>query len=118
MRPSYDPDLHLPQIPPILPHPGSRHRTHSPPRPENPHRRVIPRIHATNEPSQIACGAPDYVVSKMIGHQTIPVGYIEAKDIGKSLDQVQRSEQVKRYLNSLDNLILTDYFLLGGDLRT
>jgi hypothetical protein len=54
----------------------------------------------------------------MIGHQTIPVGYIEAKDIGKSLDQVQRSEQMKRYLNSLDNLILTDYFLLGGDLRT
>src|SRR6266567_1728927 len=33
----------------------------------------------------------------------------ETKDIGISLNQVERSEQMKRYLDSLGNLILTDY---------
>jgi hypothetical protein len=32
----------------------------------------------TNEPKRIACGAPDYIVTE----KDIPVGYIEAKDIG------------------------------------
>ena len=82
---------------------------------------LFPDYTATNEPSHIACGAPDFVVSKKIGHETIPVGYIEAKDIGKPLSQVQRSEQMKRYLASLENLILTDYlefrWYVDGDLR-
>jgi len=62
-------------------------------------------IVATNEPRHIDCGAPDFVISK--GSTTI--GYIEAKDVGKSLDEMERSEQLQRYLNSLTNLILTDY---------
>jgi predicted helicase len=60
---------------------------------------------ATNEPKRIACGAPDYIVTKSL----TPLGYIEAKDVGKSLDTVERSEQIKRYLRSLGNFILTDY---------
>src|SRR3990172_4100798 len=64
-----------------------------------------PGITATNEPKRVSCGAPDYIVTK--GH--VPLGYIEAKDIGKSLDEVERSEQMARYLDGLGNLILTDY---------
>jgi len=60
---------------------------------------------ATNEPRRIECGAPDFVVSQGV----VTIGYIEAKDIGKSLDEVEKSEQLKRYRNSLTNLILTNY---------
>jgi predicted helicase len=62
-------------------------------------------ITATNEPKRIKCGAPDYIVVK---GQT-PLGYIEAKDVDESLDKVEKGDQMKRYLESLSNLILTDY---------
>jgi len=62
-------------------------------------------ISATNEPKHIECGAPDFVVRKGV----ITVGYIEAKDIGINLDVIEKSGQLKRYLKSLSNLILTDY---------
>lgn len=62
-------------------------------------------ITATNEPKRIACGAPDYIVTK--GH--VPVGYVEAKDVNADLDEIQDSEQLKRYRASLRNLFLTDY---------
>lgn len=62
-------------------------------------------IVATNEPRRVKCGAPDYIITK--GHT--PLGYIEAKDIGKPLAEVERGEQLKRYLESLGNLVLTDY---------
>jgi hypothetical protein len=35
----------------------------------------------TNEPARVACGAPDYVLTR----KDIPVGYVEAKDIGVDL---------------------------------
>lgn len=62
-------------------------------------------ITATNEPKRIACGAPDYIVTK----GAIPVGYIEAKDVNIDLDETENDEQLKRYRASLRNLILTDY---------
>jgi predicted helicase len=62
-------------------------------------------VTATNEPQRTECGAPDFLVTK----GTLIVGYIEAKDVGKSLDEAEKSEQLKRYLDSLTNLILTDY---------
>lgn len=65
------------------------------------------RTTATNEPGRVACGAPDFVVSKMPG--PITIGYVETKDIGKSLDEAEASEQLKRYRQSLSNLVLTDY---------
>lgn len=43
---------------------------------------LLSGVSATNEPKHIKCGAPDFVIRK--GSTTI--GYIEAKDIGKSLD--------------------------------
>ncbi|HPO13787.1 MAG TPA: N-6 DNA methylase [Candidatus Hydrogenedentes bacterium] len=62
-------------------------------------------VMVTNEPARSACGAPDYIVTQ----DQVALGYIEAKDIGKNLDEVERSEQLKRYLDGLPNLILTDY---------
>ena len=37
------------------------------------------------------------------------IGYIETKDIGTNLDRVLESEQLKRYMSSIHNLMLTDY---------
>lgn len=66
---------------------------------------LAPGIMATNEPARIKCGAPDYIITK----KNIPIGYIEAKDIGKSLDDKAYKEQFDRYRKSLGNLIITDY---------
>ncbi|MBP6004888.1 MAG: hypothetical protein KA746_15775 [Pyrinomonadaceae bacterium] len=65
---------------------------------------LVPEVAATNEPKRIECGAPDYVLTR----KDIPVGYIEAKDIGKDLDAKEFKEQFDRYRNALDNLIITD----------
>jgi predicted helicase len=59
----------------------------------------------TNEPKRIACGAPDYIVTR----GEIPVGYIEAKDIGVNLNDKAHKAQFNRYKQSLNNLIITDY---------
>lgn len=64
-------------------------------------------ILVTNEPARVQCGAPDYVLTK--GKANIPVGYIEAKDIGVKLDSKTLKEQFDRYRNGLSNLIITDY---------
>ena len=64
-------------------------------------------ITATNEPKRSACGAPDYVISRK--RDQLSLGYLEAKDVGADLNAVEQSEQLKRYLASLPNLLLTDY---------
>lgn len=70
---------------------------------------LVPTIKATNEPKRQSCGAPDYIITK----KDIPVGFIEAKDIGdKDLEGQKKTgnkEQFDRYRASLDNLIFTDY---------
>ncbi len=66
---------------------------------------LVPGIMATNEPTHIDCGAPDYIITK----RNIPLGYIEAKDINADLENKNYKEQFDRYKNSLDNLIITDY---------
>ena len=68
-----------------------------------------PGFTATNEPKRVACGAPDFQVSQNTPHGPLTIGYIETKDIGASLDEAERSEQLCRYLPALRNLILTDY---------
>lgn len=47
---------------------------------------------------------PDFIV---LNHD-VPILYIEAKDIGTSLDKVEKSEQMARYYG-YTNLVLTDY---------
>jgi hypothetical protein len=66
-------------------------------------------IVATNEPKRSACGAPDYVVSRK--RDQLSLGYLEAKDLGADLAEIERGEQLKRYLGSApgENLLLTDY---------
>ncbi len=66
---------------------------------------LVPDVMVTNEPSRVACGAPDYIITR----KNIPVGYIEAKDIGADLDNKLYKEQFDRYKASLSNLIITDY---------
>jgi len=66
---------------------------------------LLPNILVTNEPSRVDCGAPDYVLTK----KDIPVGYIEAKDIGVDLNSKTLKEQFDRYRSGLSNLIFTDY---------
>ena len=70
---------------------------------------IVPDVAATNEPKRQQCGAPDYIITK----KDIPIGFIEAKDIGdKDLSGAKKTgnkEQFDRYKNSLNNLIFTDY---------
>ncbi|HUT59989.1 MAG TPA: N-6 DNA methylase, partial [Phycisphaerae bacterium] len=67
------------------------------------------KVEAINEPKRVECGAPDYAVCRREKHGPVTLGYIEAKDIGISLNTELRSDQLKRYLSSLHNLVLTDY---------
>ena len=80
-------------------------------------RSLVDDVEITNEPVKITnCGNPDYVITK----RKIPIGYIEAKDIGKDLNSKSYKEQFNRYKKALDNLIITDYvwfqFFQNGDL--
>ena len=80
--------------------------------------KLAPDVLVTNEPARVSCGAPDYIITK----NDIPVGYIEAKDIGKELDDKSYKEQFNRYRSSLNNLIITDYLnfwlYIDGELAT
>ena len=67
-------------------------------------------IIATNEPTRILCGAPDFNITR----GKVPLGHVETKDIGENLDLMQRGkpphgEQFGRYRDGLPNWILTDY---------
>jgi predicted helicase len=66
---------------------------------------LAPGAIVTNEPRRIECGAPDFMVTR----REATIGYVEAKDVGKNLDEVEKSEQLKRYLPALTNFVLTDY---------
>lgn len=75
-------------------------------------------VMVTNEPTRVKCGAPDYIITK----RNIPIGYIEAKDIGKDLNNKEYKEQFGRYKKSLQNLIITDYLnfqlFIDGEFKT
>jgi hypothetical protein len=67
-------------------------------------------ITATNEPKRIACGAPDFIITR----KNVPLGHVETKDVGVSLEEMEKGkgpngEQFKRYRDGLPNWILTDY---------
>ncbi|WP_297518292.1 type ISP restriction/modification enzyme [Flavobacterium sp.] len=70
---------------------------------------LVTDIRATNEPKRQSCGAPDYIITR----GDIPVGFIEAKDVGdKDLEGKKKTgnqEQFDRYKTGLANLIITDY---------
>lgn len=75
-------------------------------------------IRATNEPKSAEReNKPDYIVRK----NTTIIGFVEAKDINKDLKAIRKSPQLKRYLEALPNLILTNYldfvWFVGGEKR-
>ncbi len=51
----------------------------------------------------------------------VEIGHLEAKDIGTSLKKVENTPQIKRYLQALGNLIITDHlefrWYVSGELR-
>jgi predicted helicase len=59
----------------------------------------------TSEPKHIACGAPDYIITK----GNIPLGCIKVKDINAEVNNKPNEEQFDCYKQSLGNLIITDY---------
>ena len=74
-------------------------------------------IRATNEPKRVECCAPDFILRR----DGLSIGYMETKNLGKSLDEAEDSDQLERYKKSLPNLILTDYlefrWFVDGQLR-
>ena len=62
-----------------------------------------------NEPKRQTCGAPDYIIEK----KSIPIGFIEAKDIGdtdlEGKKKTGNKEQFDRYKASLNNIVFTNY---------
>ena len=77
---------------------------------------IMPNITAVNDPAHIKCGAPDFILQNA---RKLEVGYIEAKDVGIDLSKTEKTDQLGRYLESLENLVLTDYlefrFYLRGE---
>ena len=60
----------------------------------------------TQEPKRVKkLGAPDFKAS----NKSIKIGYIETKDLDKNLDNELEGEQIKKYKESINNIILTDY---------
>ena len=89
-------------------------------------------VTATNEPSRIECGAPDFSVSRGDAPGQVTIGYVEAKDVGVGLEAIEfdskrpspttpNGKQLKRYREALPNLILTNYtefrWYADGELR-
>ena len=63
-------------------------------------------IDAAIEEKGNKAGIPDFTVRQ----RELLVGYVEAKDVGLDLTKVEKTEQLKRYRESLNgNLILTNY---------
>ena len=67
---------------------------------------AVAGLNAVNDPARTEIGMPDFVVLRQPGN--VPIGIVEAKDIGNQLSRTEKSEQIKRYL-AHGNLILTNY---------
>ena len=63
-------------------------------------------VTALNEPKQVQCGAPDFIIQR----GEIVIGHVEAKDIGIDLRSMKgaNKNQQQRYLKALPNLIYTN----------
>jgi len=76
---------------------------------------LLPSRNITNEPTRSKVGAPDYIIT----NKKIPVGFIEAKDIGDPdlKGKKKNKEQFNRYKATRDPFIFTDYlrFLFYDD---
>ncbi len=66
---------------------------------------LLPNISVTIEPMSIDYGIPNYVISE----EGLPFAYIKTTDKGTNLNELEGSEDVRRYKASLSNLITTNY---------
>jgi hypothetical protein len=66
---------------------------------------LLPNLSVTNEPMSIEYGTPNYVISE----EGLPIAYIKTTDIGTDLNELEGSEDVIRYKESLSNFITTNY---------
>lgn len=64
------------------------------------------KIEITTIPKKTEAGNPDFRIWD--GRQKI-IGYIEAKDLGIDLDKIEDSDQIKRYISTFPNVLLTNY---------
>ena len=62
-------------------------------------------IDAVIEEKGNKAGIPDFTVKR----RELLIGYVEAKDVGLDLDQIEKTEQLQRYLEAFPNLVLTNY---------
>lgn len=67
---------------------------------------LLPNLSVTNEAMSIEYGTPNYIISK----EGLPIAYIKTTDIGTNLNELDTSENVRRYKASLRNLITTNYY--------
>lgn len=73
---------------------------------ENLIKHIHKEIKLIHEPKRTkGFGAPDFKAFRGI----VNVGYIETKNLDSELDKIVMSEQIKRYREAIDNLILTNY---------
>jgi predicted helicase len=79
---------------------------------------LLPGMTPVNEPAQVECGAPDFAILST----QVPVGHVEAKDLGIDLDKLLKGEQLQRYLAGLPNFIFTNQldfiWFVEGEERT
>jgi hypothetical protein len=64
-----------------------------------------PTVNVLVAPKKTEAGIPDF----RIGKNSEIIGYIEAKPPDTNLEEIEDSEQLKRYRDSLPNLILTNF---------
>ena len=66
---------------------------------------LLPNLSVTNEAMSIVYGTPNYVISE----EGLPIVYIKTTDIGTDLDELDGTEDVRRFKASLSNIITTNY---------
>ena len=66
---------------------------------------LLPNLSITNEPMCIEYGIPNYIISE----EGLPIAYIKTTDIGTDLNELDATEEVRRYKASLRNFITTNY---------
>jgi len=65
------------------------------------------KVHVTVLPKKTEAGNPDFRVWDGKHSQ---VGYVEAKSPNANLDDIETTEQLKRYISTFPNLILTNFY--------
>ena len=64
-----------------------------------------PNYNLVQEPKRTTgLGAPDFKAF----YKSRKVGFIETKDFNENLDKTLKTKQLKKYIESIDNLILTN----------